>query len=304
MDTGRPARTLCSAASRYGLWVLANFAMLAGCTSQPISNSMIAMDYDQPGHPNFTADQAARIRYVLARVKPCQRALVRYAFGGIDSLVLFFAVTPGRGLGTKVLGTGEIYVPSDGTELPMNDNYTEQMQKEGIQFDIDHEPCAPPAASSFTVFGTGSTPSGEIEVDVLPNTTIYNVAIGCLGFVGSPANVASLPRAEASPEPALTGGSSYTKPLGSCPVLDSSHRIVDAAAYTQVYRRHHADGPFIPSYLVMVAYSPATGATEQYATFELALDGIDNDVGTWGARSPPTLLRDCCESALRVSLQR
>lgn len=111
----------------------------------PVFPTYDAVDYDKPGlHPLLTPEQVARIRAVLIKVKSCQRQLVQYSFGnGFRDLVIFFAVPSGEG--SHVFGTAdEIYIPRDGSEIPMsqNPNY-EQMEKQGIQWDIDHEPCAP-----------------------------------------------------------------------------------------------------------------------------------------------------------------
>jgi hypothetical protein len=63
-----------------------------------------AEDYGRPDHPPLTAEEAAEIHWMLARVKPCQRRLLTYAFNsdgpsndkvaGVDSrgFVMFFAV--------------------------------------------------------------------------------------------------------------------------------------------------------------------------------------------------------------------
>ena len=50
----------------------------------------LALDYGKPGQPTLTAKEIARIREVLALVKPCQRAMVRYAFPENAPFVLFF----------------------------------------------------------------------------------------------------------------------------------------------------------------------------------------------------------------------
>lgn len=105
-----------------------------------------AMDYNRPGlHPPLNPKQVATIQAVLRRVKPCQRQLVQYSFGnGFRDLVMFFSVPPGEG--SHVFGTAdEVYIPRDGSEMPMSDNENaEQMEKQGIQWDIDHQPCPSP----------------------------------------------------------------------------------------------------------------------------------------------------------------
>jgi hypothetical protein len=105
--------------------------------------SYVATDYDKPGRPGpfLAAADIARIQTVLARVKPCQRPLVRYAGGDGSPIVLFFAVKPGEG--AHVLGTAdEFYDPATGSVVPGSDNQSEeQMQKQGLQWDIDHQAC-------------------------------------------------------------------------------------------------------------------------------------------------------------------
>ena len=106
-----------------------------------------AMDYNRPGlHPPLNPKQVATIQAVLRRVKPCQRQLVQYSFGnGFRDLVMFFSVPSGEG--SHVFGTAdEVYIPRDGSEIPMSDNQNaEQMEKQGIQWDIDHQPCPSPS---------------------------------------------------------------------------------------------------------------------------------------------------------------
>jgi hypothetical protein len=68
--------------------------------------------------------------------------LVRYAFlGNSANIVLFFAVPPGEG--AHVIGSAdESYNPMDNSVIPMSDNPNiEEMQKQGVQWDIDHQPC-------------------------------------------------------------------------------------------------------------------------------------------------------------------
>jgi hypothetical protein len=100
-----------------------------------------AIDYDKPGHPSMTAEQARAVREMLARVKPCQRSLLRYVLD--EDVTLFFAVPLGQG--ARVLGNpGLIYVPESGSEIPVQENGPEAdaRAKEGVQWDIDHEPCS------------------------------------------------------------------------------------------------------------------------------------------------------------------
>jgi hypothetical protein len=63
-----------------------------------------ATTYDKPHHPTMTAGDAAKIRRVLAEVKPCQRALLRYIFtDGPGTVALYFAAP--RGTFVHILGT-------------------------------------------------------------------------------------------------------------------------------------------------------------------------------------------------------
>jgi hypothetical protein len=102
-----------------------------------------AVDYKKPGlHPPLTPKQIANIQAVLEKVKPCQRQLIQYSFGnGFREPVVFFAVPPGEG--SHIFGAGNVvYFPSDGSAIPMSDNpNAEQMEKRGLQWDIDHHPC-------------------------------------------------------------------------------------------------------------------------------------------------------------------
>jgi hypothetical protein len=105
--------------------------------------SYSAEKYGNPGTdgPLLNPADAAKLEDVLKRVKPCQRPLVRYAGGDGAPMVLFFAVQ--RGQGAHVLGTAdEFYDPATGSVVPGSDNPSqEQMQRQGLQWDIDHQPC-------------------------------------------------------------------------------------------------------------------------------------------------------------------
>jgi|GEM_PF-5128628 hypothetical protein len=130
---------------RHALVVCAAIAML-GCGSAR-GNNFVATDYNKPGHPSLSFAQMSIIREALDRVKPCQRTLVRYAVLGpnTDDLILFFAVPHGQG--SHVFGTAiEVYFPDNGTEIPMgaDDPQAEHREKQGIQWDIDHQPCPHP----------------------------------------------------------------------------------------------------------------------------------------------------------------
>lgn len=106
-----------------------------------------AEDYGKAGSLLSRTD-ISRLKEILRKVKPCQRSLVRYSFGGEPAggpAIFFFAPQPGEA--PHVIGTAdEIYMPFNGSVVPMSDNEEEdQMLKEGIQWDVDHQPC--PAAS-------------------------------------------------------------------------------------------------------------------------------------------------------------
>jgi hypothetical protein len=100
----------------------------------------VAIDYDKPGHPSLTLEQTRTIKEMLARVKPCQRSLLRYVPN--DGVTLFFAVPSGQD--PYVLGDpGTVYLVDTGGEIPVSDGGPEAQQraKQGIQWDIDHQPC-------------------------------------------------------------------------------------------------------------------------------------------------------------------
>jgi len=106
------------------------------------------MDYDKPGHPPLTPNEVASIRSALARVKPCQRTLVRYAFPantGLMSFVLFFEPHDGGNVSHIFGETNMLYSPWDGQVFPASpdDSDSEQIDKFGIQYLIDQQKCAP-----------------------------------------------------------------------------------------------------------------------------------------------------------------
>jgi hypothetical protein len=106
-----------------------------------------AVDWDRPGHPALTPSEEASIRSALAKVKPCQRGLVRYALPAYPAelpFVIFFQ--PEHGQGAPVFGEPRMYyLTSEGDVVTASptDPYAGQMEKFGIQFLIDHQPCAP-----------------------------------------------------------------------------------------------------------------------------------------------------------------
>lgn len=108
-----------------------------------------AVDYDKPGHPMLTPHEVASIRSALGRVKPCQRTLVRYAFPanasswhGWPSFVLFFQTDGG---GAHIFeNAGTMYLTMSGDLYPTSndDPFSEQFEKFGLQFLINHQKCA------------------------------------------------------------------------------------------------------------------------------------------------------------------
>jgi hypothetical protein len=113
-------------------------------TTVPTMPSYIAADYNAPGgHPSLTPDQTATIRRVLARVKPCQRPLVRYVLtqGEKDGIALFFEPEPDQW--AHILGEPDAYyAPLQGVFAgPPDDPNTPAQGKQGMQWDIDRQPC-------------------------------------------------------------------------------------------------------------------------------------------------------------------
>jgi hypothetical protein len=111
------------------------------------------LDYGKPGQPALTDAERSQIRYVLGKVRPCQRPLVRYAFPNDDSeeIVTFFALRDlGAGEGvafTHVIGepntyfapwTGEMHVGPIGAD----DSNAAPQKRLGIEWDIEHQPCS------------------------------------------------------------------------------------------------------------------------------------------------------------------
>ena len=131
----------------------------------------VALDYAKPGQPHLTARQVARIRQVLAEVKPCQRPLVRYVLdvpGFIkDGVALFFysprkpeptpqaPVTPDpttHVIMRRLVGVPTMHVFDEpmlyyalgiGLWWPPELPESEQRAQANIQWDIAHQPCPP-----------------------------------------------------------------------------------------------------------------------------------------------------------------
>jgi hypothetical protein len=57
---------------------------LSPSPASTVAPTYLALDAGRPGAPNLTPVEIARVWRVLHEVKPCQRALLRYAFPGGD----------------------------------------------------------------------------------------------------------------------------------------------------------------------------------------------------------------------------
>jgi hypothetical protein len=121
----------------------ASEAALSNVASPTAVPEYAAADYAKPGHPPLTPNEVASIRSALARVKPCKRALVRYAFPAQRLFVIFFQ--PEHGQGAAVFGEPRAYYLisfGDVVTASPADPYADQIEKFGIQFLIDHKVCA------------------------------------------------------------------------------------------------------------------------------------------------------------------
>ncbi len=99
----------------------------------------LALDYGKPGQPTLTAKEVARIRKVLALVKPCQRAMVEYAFPENEDFILFFQTAggsphpfgeSGNAFYNESQGLVEPFASGDGSPPPGD-----------LGYDIAHTPC-------------------------------------------------------------------------------------------------------------------------------------------------------------------
>jgi hypothetical protein len=147
------------AASVVGAMVGAFMLSLVGCArSQPPTESVaallkesqsgahVAMDYDKPGHPGLTESDRSTIQYTLAAVEPCQRPLVRYAFGGDGGLLMFFGGGGPHSI-SHIFGQGNLWysAESDGAmvappDFGNLDGY--ESMAEGVEYDVQRESCA------------------------------------------------------------------------------------------------------------------------------------------------------------------
>ncbi len=109
----------------------------------------IALDYAKPGQPHLTARQVARIRQVLAQVKPCQRPLVYYVIEpgeNKDGVAFFFYNAKNPDEFNHVFGESNgYYFPGSGLIAGPNDMVSDSQHEAQahIQWDIAHQPCPP-----------------------------------------------------------------------------------------------------------------------------------------------------------------
>jgi hypothetical protein len=103
-----------------------------------------ALDYRTPGrHPALTQAEVAKIRNMLARVKPCQRKFLRYAFpdpaeNGDLPFVMFFGPYEAGHI-PHVLGAGNVdYDPAEGRVEPF---ILQQDVDYSLKADIDQLGC-------------------------------------------------------------------------------------------------------------------------------------------------------------------
>lgn len=102
--------------------------------------SYLATDYNKPGHFKFTDKEAALIKKTLALVKPCQRALLRYAFpsNGDMHMVLYVETLQGN---PHALWTNNMYYNQLTGELDTLPG--SEPRWNGLQYDVKHAGCAP-----------------------------------------------------------------------------------------------------------------------------------------------------------------
>ena len=105
----------------------------------------VAIDYAKRGHPALSAGDVAEIRRDLAKVRSCQRSLVRYVLpAGPGSIALFFAIPLDSA--AHIFNEGDdYYVPlqDGGSLIPLpgdTENY-QLIERQGIQWDIAHQRC-------------------------------------------------------------------------------------------------------------------------------------------------------------------
>jgi hypothetical protein len=128
----------------------ADLARVTPFPTAPPWPSYIAGDYDKPGHPDLTKKQAALIRYTLSLLRPCQAALLRYAFpdGSPHVMVLFFQPSDAA-LWPHVLWTGNFfYKPDEGKAIPGASGGVPIPKWFGTAFEVEHQSCHPDLAAT------------------------------------------------------------------------------------------------------------------------------------------------------------
>ncbi|MGC1381727.1 MAG: hypothetical protein WA814_11975 [Candidatus Baltobacteraceae bacterium] len=121
-------------------------AQTAAASPESSDSSYLATDYDKPGHPELGSEDVEQIRAALAKVKACQKPILRYAFpDGYGRAVLFFG---GKGPNeyAHVFGKGNFfYIPARNVIMvvPANASTIDAKQAiaQGIEWDVDHQPC-------------------------------------------------------------------------------------------------------------------------------------------------------------------
>ncbi len=104
------------------------------------AQTYVALDYGKPGEPSLTVKEIAQIETVLREVKPCQRALLRYAFpsnasSGKPMVVIFQIVELPNGYsGSHVFGASNQMYIFNGEVHPTMDTMSDE-------FAIKHEKC-------------------------------------------------------------------------------------------------------------------------------------------------------------------
>jgi hypothetical protein len=129
----------------FGLVIAVTLATASPTATPKYPPSYLAVNYDKPGHhPPLTAVEVARIRQVLAQVKPCQRPLVHYVLWERsfikEGVALFFLTGENH-----VFGYPNVVWWNGNVQAGPND-MTSESDLEGqrsIQWDIDRQSCPP-----------------------------------------------------------------------------------------------------------------------------------------------------------------
>jgi hypothetical protein len=158
-----------------GAMVAVFMLAFAGCARrpQPLTESVaavlkesqsgphVAMDYDKPGHPSLTESERSTIQYTLAAVEPCQRPLVRYAFGGDTGILMFFDGGGPHGI-SHIFGQGNLwYSAESGSALVAPPDFgnldADESMAEGVEYDVQRESCAGTVALGFHLKGNAAS---------------------------------------------------------------------------------------------------------------------------------------------------